>query len=228
MQLEPVLRCTHICIRSVGCSCCVELIKSMGQTQLIAHTFYCKLVYRSVPVLIQNVLAERLSARLLILQCMFSVGGVWCHASRMQFVTLRNAPKSCIHIHKFIFLSAVAALVVSLSWCQMAKVVKGAKKKKLEAGAKTKKTARKCSLNAMKFASRPMSRRATVSSEAKKARGRLDKRPYLRILCGSNALAFSNSFNVKYTLHLPSHNFYTSFVAHAWPTSPKARATPTN
>ena len=35
-----------------------------------------------------RILAERLSARLLILQCVFSVGGVWCHASGMQFVTL--------------------------------------------------------------------------------------------------------------------------------------------
>ena len=30
------------------------------------------------------IIAERLSARLLILQCVFSVGGVWCHASGMQ------------------------------------------------------------------------------------------------------------------------------------------------
>ena len=41
----------------------------------------------------QKVIAERLSARLLILQCVLSVGGVWCHASGMQFVTLRNAIK---------------------------------------------------------------------------------------------------------------------------------------
>ena len=34
-----------------------------------------------------DIIAERLSARLLILQCMFSVGGVWCHASGIQFVT---------------------------------------------------------------------------------------------------------------------------------------------
>ena len=33
-------------------------------------------------------IAERLSARLLILQCVFLVGGVWCHTSGMQFVTL--------------------------------------------------------------------------------------------------------------------------------------------
>ena len=40
-----------------------------------------------------TVIAEHLSMRLLILQCVFSVGGVWCHASGMQFVTLRNAIK---------------------------------------------------------------------------------------------------------------------------------------
>ena len=72
------------------------------------------------------------------MQYVFSVGGVWCHASGMQFVTLqgcnlslsgmqfvtlRNAPKSCINIRKFIVLSAVAALAVSLSTRQMAKVV---------------------------------------------------------------------------------------------------------
>ena len=28
----------------------------------------------------RQVVAERLSAKLLILQCVFSVGGVWCHA----------------------------------------------------------------------------------------------------------------------------------------------------
>ena len=40
-----------------------------------------------------------------------------------------------------------------------------------------------------------------------------------------NVLTFSNSFNVIGTLCLPSHS---SFVAHVWPTVPKARATPTN
>ena len=29
-------------------------------------------------------IAERLSAKLLTLQCVFSVGGVWCHGSGMQ------------------------------------------------------------------------------------------------------------------------------------------------
>ena len=40
-----------------------------------------------------QMIAERFSGRLLILQYVFSVGGVWCHASGMQFVTLRNAIK---------------------------------------------------------------------------------------------------------------------------------------
>ena len=38
----------------------------------------------------RQVVAERLSVRLLILQCVFSVGGVWCHASGMQFVMLQE------------------------------------------------------------------------------------------------------------------------------------------
>ena len=46
-----------------------------------------------IHVLDFSIAAERLSARLLILQCVFLVGGVWCHASGMQFVTLRNAIK---------------------------------------------------------------------------------------------------------------------------------------
>ena len=70
---------------------------------------------------------------------------------------LRNAPKSCIHLRNFIFLSAVAVLVVSLSRRQMAKVVMGAK----------------------------MKERGAVPSEANKACCRLDKQPYLRVLWGS-------------------------------------------
>ena len=95
------------------------------------------------------IIAKRLSVRLLILQYVFSVGGVWCHALGMQFVMLRNAPKSCVHLRKFIFLSGVAVLAVSLSRRQMAKVVvMGARKKELEPGAKMEeKTERKCSHN---------------------------------------------------------------------------------
>ena len=46
----------------------------------------------------------------------------------------------------------------------MAKVVMGVKKKELEPGAKTKKTDRKCSLNAVKSASRAMSTRESSSA----------------------------------------------------------------
>ena len=42
---------------------------------------------------VRQIIAERLSGRLLILQYVFSVGGVSCHASGMQFVMLRNAIK---------------------------------------------------------------------------------------------------------------------------------------
>ena len=57
--------------------------------------------------------------------------------SGMRFVMLRNAichsgmqlnilfTKSCIHLHKFIVLSAVAVLVVSLSRCQNGKSCDG-------------------------------------------------------------------------------------------------------
>ena len=41
-------------------------------------------VVLAISVAISVLIAERLSARLLILQCVFSVGGVWCHASEMQ------------------------------------------------------------------------------------------------------------------------------------------------
>jgi len=98
-------------------------------------------------------IAECLSLRLLILQRVFSVGGVWCHASGRQFVTLQECNlslgmqlkvwlvhkhpshlgmqlkylvyKSCVHLRKFIVLIAVAA-----SRCdnKMAKIVMGARR----------------------------------------------------------------------------------------------------
>ena len=93
-----------------------------------------------------------------------------CHAqecslsrSGMQFVTLRNVPESCIHLRKFIFLSAVAALAVSCHDVKMAKVVMEAEKE-LEPGAKTEKTERKCSFDAVKSASRTMSTRESSSA----------------------------------------------------------------
>ena len=50
-----------------------------------------RITMNSIQFLVLDVLtiiAERRSARLLILQCVFSVEGVWCHASGMQFVML--------------------------------------------------------------------------------------------------------------------------------------------
>ena len=86
-----------------------------------------------------RLVAERLSARLLILQSVFSVSGVWpqlpsrfrnaiCHASGMQARVwlVRKHPshlgmqlkvpvyKKCVHLHKFVVPSTVAALAVSL------------------------------------------------------------------------------------------------------------------
>ena len=91
-------------------------------------------------VLALILVAERLSVRLLILQCVFSVGGLWpqlpfrfrnaiCHASEMQARVrlVRKHPsrlgmqlkvpvdKKCVHLRKFVVPNAVAALVVSLS-----------------------------------------------------------------------------------------------------------------
>ena len=86
------------------------------------------------------IIAERLSARLLILQSVFSVGGVWpqllshfwnaiCPASGMQlkvWLVCKHPShlgmqlkvpvyKKCVHLRKFVVPSAVAALAVSLS-----------------------------------------------------------------------------------------------------------------
>ena len=132
----------------------------------------------------KTIIAERLSARLLILQCVFSVGEVWlwlpsCFRNAIEGVVcaqtsvpLRNAikiclKKSCVHLRKFIALTTVVVLAVSLSW------------------------------------------ETTIS---------------LRSVQLKNMLTFSNSFIIG-TLCLPSHS---SFVAHAWLTVPKARATHTN
>ena len=82
---------------------------------LLISLFYSDVAY---------VIAGRLSARLLILQCMFSVSGVWpqlpshfrnaiCHASGMQLKI--PVYKKCVHSRKFVVPSAVAALAVSLS-----------------------------------------------------------------------------------------------------------------
>ena len=68
----------------------------------------------------------------------------------------------------------------------MAKIVMGARKKELGAWRENGRedSERKCSHNAVKSASSTRER-AAVPSEANKARGRLEKRPYPRVLCGS-------------------------------------------
>ena len=55
-----------------------------------------------------------------------------CNLSRsgMQIFMLRNAPKSCIRFRKFIFLSAVAALAVSLSQRQNGKSCDGSEEER--------------------------------------------------------------------------------------------------
>ena len=95
----------------------------------------------------------------------------------------------------------------------MAKVVMGAEKKELEPGTKTEeKTERKCSLNTMKSASRTMSMRETAAlSEANKARGRLDKRPYLHILCCSKCARILELFQ-RNAYALPSFSHFSHFV----------------
>ena len=103
-----------------------------------------QIVIDFVPLVLSRhaVIAERLSVRLLILQSVFSVGGVWpqppsrfrnaiCHASGMQARVwlVRKHPsrlgmqlkfpvyKKCLqlHVRNFVVPSAVAVLAVSLS-----------------------------------------------------------------------------------------------------------------
>ena len=87
-----------------------------------------------------TIVAEHLSARLLILQSVFSVGGMWpqlpsrfrnaiCHASEMQarvWLVPKHPSclgkqlkvpvyKKCVHLRRFVVPSAVTALVVSFS-----------------------------------------------------------------------------------------------------------------
>ena len=105
-----------------------------------------------------------------------------------------------VYIYKFIVLSAVAALAVSLSR-QNGKSCDGSKEERTRSLARKQRRQRKCSLNDMKSALRTMSmrerERAAAPSEANQACGRLDKRPYPAV---RNVLA--NSFNVMRTLRL--------------------------
>ena len=151
----------------------------------------------------------------------------------MQFVTLqecnlshfRNATKiskTCVHLRKFIVLSAVAALAVSLLPQQNG----DGSEKELggwhENGREDRE--RKCRGNAVKSALRMMStRESSTPSVANKACGRL----YLHVLCGAKPRSHpQNSINVVGTL-CPPHTFHTSLHMHGLTVS-KARVTPTN
>ena len=152
-----------------------------------------------------------------------------CHISGKQFVTLRKAPKSCIHIRKFIFLSAVAALAVSLSRSQNGKSCDGSEER-----------ARSWRKNGEDMP--PQRRDVRVENdEYEREQQRLAKQikrvvVLIRTISSRSvgfkkAFAFSNSFKVMRSLCLPpssSHNFHTSLHMHVRPTSPKVRATPTN
>ena len=110
---------------------------------------------------------------------------------RMQLNILFT--KSCIHLCKFIVLSAVAALAVSLSQRQNGKSCDGSEEERARSLAR--KQRRRQSINA---ASMPWSlgrerwvrERAAAPSEANKARGCLDKRMSSHSVRFKNARAF--------------------------------------
>ena len=148
------------------------------------------------------IIAERLSARLLILQCMFSVGGVWCHASGIQFVTLWNAichAQECNLSHSGMHQKVVYAYVSQCCSGASGLIVTTSNDKSCDgseeerARSLVRKQRRRQSVNA---ASMPWSlgqerwvwERAAAPSEAK-VRGRLENWPYLHVLCGSKTHA---------------------------------------
>ena len=167
-----------------------------------------------------TIIAERLGARLLILQWVFSVGGVWCHTSGMQFVTLTNAIKdvacvqtsvsfrnviktSCLQkvytLCKFNVLSTVAALAVSLSQCQNGQSCNGSEEERAKSLARKRR--RRQSVNSASMPWSPrwerwVQERSAAPSEANKARGRLDKRPCLHVLCGSKTCSHSRTLSM--------------------------------
>ena len=122
----------------------------------------------------QLLIAEHLSVRLLILESVFLVSGVWPQlpsyfsnamkgvACVQTSVLLRNAIKiSCLQklcIYVSLSLSAVVALVVSLSQRQNGKIVMQARAKRLVRNGSEDRV-RKCSHNSVKSASRTMSTR---------------------------------------------------------------------
>ena len=79
----------------------------------------------------------------------------------------------------------------------MAEVVKGARNKELGAWRENGEDKLKCSLNAVKSASRTMSttERVAAPNEANKVRCRLDKRPYLRALCSLKTRSHSRTLS---------------------------------
>ena len=118
-----------------------------GPLVLMGCILYIHLIPHSEQLVISfstYIIAECLSMRLLILQCMFLVGGVWCHAQECNLSHLvkvwlvhkhpsRLRMPSClqkvVYTYKFIVLSAVAALAVSLS-CQNGKSCDGSKEER--------------------------------------------------------------------------------------------------
>ena len=127
------------------------------------------------------------------------------HPSRLR---MPSCLQKVVYTYKFIVLSAVAALAVSLSH-QNGKSCDGSKEERTRSLVRKQKTEHKCSLNDMKSASRTMStrerERAAAPSEANKACGRLDKRPYPAV---RNVLAnFQRNAYV-----LPSFSHFSHFV----------------
>ena len=177
---------------------------------------------------------ECLSTRLLVLQCMFSVGEecpqlpshlemqlkVWLvhkHPSRLGMQLKDSVYKSCVHLRKFIFPSAVAALGVPLSQCKM---VENVMIVSWETGMKTE--AKRESQNAATIPRSPrhilMNMRGAADSEAKKASCHLEKQPYFPHLAHS-----SNSFKAHFALLLTQLTLCCT-----WLTIPKPCATSTN
>ena len=139
-------------------------------------------------------------------------------------ILFRNAIKSsCLqkgvytYIRKFIILSAVVGLAVSLSQRQNGKTCDGSEEKK--AKSLPRKQRRRQSVNAASMPWSPhrerwVCERAVLPSVANKACGRLEKLPYPHVLCGAKPRSHpQNSSNVTRTL-CPPHTFHTSFVAH--------------
>ena len=122
----PMFNILYSIMKPPSSICCLYCSKFMKTAQEVSSLISYLSTQRTI------IISEHLSARLLILQCMSSVGRVWCHASGMQFVTVRNTichTQECNLSHsgmqlkdpvyknlctQFIILSTVAAVAVSL------------------------------------------------------------------------------------------------------------------